>query len=62
MHMYCLFQCFKNHKQHAFDYDIYFSTKLKSACRGAIIDNRTYAQICVLEGKVIETKKTEEYA
>ena len=38
----------KQHTQHAFVYDSYFSTKVKSACRGAIIDNRTYAPICVL--------------
>ena len=48
----------KQHTQHAFVYDIYFSTKLKSACRGAIIDDRTYAPICVLEGKYRETKDT----
>ena len=41
----------KQHTQHVFVYDSYFSTKVKSACRGAIIDNRTYAPICVLEGK-----------
>ena len=49
---------FKQHTQHAFVYDIYFSTKVKSACRGAIIDNRTYEPICVLEEKDRETKDT----
>ena len=39
----------KEHTQHAFVYDIYFSTKVKSACRGAIIDNIRYSPICVLE-------------
>ena len=42
--------------EHAFVYDIYFSTKVKSACHGAIIDYRRYAPICVLEGKDGETK------
>ena len=37
--------------QHAFVYDIYFTTKVKSAFQGAIIDNRRYAPICVLEVK-----------
>ena len=41
----------KGHTQHAFFYDSHFSPKEKSACRGAIIDNRTYASICVLEEK-----------
>ena len=41
----------KQHTQHAIFYDSYFSTKVKSACRGAIIDNITYAPICVLEKK-----------
>ena len=35
--------------QHAFVYDSYFTTKVKSAYQGAIIDNRRYAPICVLE-------------
>ena len=48
----------KQHTQHAFVYDSYFSTKVKSACRGAIIDNRTYAPICVLEEKDRKTKAT----
>ena len=46
----------KQWSQHAFVYDSYFTTKVKSACHGAIIDNRRYAPICVLEGKYIETK------
>ena len=41
----------KQHTKHTFVYDSYFSTEVKIACRGAIIDNRTYAPICVLEGK-----------
>ena len=39
----------KKHTQHAFVYDRYFSTKVKSAWRGAIIDNKTYAPICILD-------------
>ena len=46
------------HTQHTFVYDIYFLTKVKSACRGAIIDNRTYAPICVMEEKYRSTKDT----
>ena len=41
----------KEYTQHAFFYEIYFRTKVKIACCGAIIDNRTYAPICVLEKK-----------
>ena len=41
--------------QHAFFYDSYFTTKVKSACQGAIIDNRRYASICVLDEKDIKT-------
>ena len=37
--------------QHAFVHDSHFSTKDNSKCCGAIIDNRTYAPIFVLEGK-----------
>ena len=37
--------------QHAFVYDIHFSTKEKSGWCGAIIDNRSYAPIFVLEEK-----------
>ena len=48
----------KQHTQHALVYDSNFSTKEKSACRGAIIDNRTHAPICGLEGKDRKTKDT----
>ena len=48
----------KENTQHAFVYDSYFSIKLKSEYRGAIIDNRRYAPICVLEGKDRESKRT----
>ena len=41
----------KEFTEHAFVYNSYFSIKVKSACRGAIIDNRRYSLICVLEGK-----------
>ena len=41
----------KEFTQHAFVYDSYFTTKVKSSCQGAIIDNIRYAPICVLEGK-----------
>ena len=37
--------------QHAFFYDSYFTTTGNSACHGAIIDNRRYSPICVLEEK-----------
>ena len=37
--------------QHGFFYDSYFTTKVKSACQGSIIDNRRHAPICVLEEK-----------
>ena len=50
----------KQHTQHAFFYDSYFSAKLKSACRGAIIDNRTCSPIYVLEEKDISNKDTQE--
>ena len=43
--------------QHAFLYDSYFTTTVNSACQGAIIDNRRYAPICVLEEKDRETLK-----
>ena len=39
----------KEFTEHAFVYDSYFSTKINSACRGAIIDNRRYSPICVVE-------------
>ena len=48
----------KKHTQHTFVYEIYFTTKVKSACHGAIIYNRRYAPICVLEEKYRETKYT----
>ena len=41
--------------QHAFLYDSYFTTKVNSACQGAIIDNRRYASICVMDEKDIKT-------
>ena len=41
----------KQFTQHAFVYDSHFSTKEKSECCGAIIDNISYATICALEGK-----------
>ena len=47
----------KQWTQHAFFYDSYFTTKVKSACHGTIIYNRRYAPICVLEKKDGETKK-----
>ena len=39
----------KQFTQHAFVYDSHFSTKEKIECCGAIIDNRSYSPICVLE-------------
>ena len=39
----------KQFKQHAFVYDSHFSTKEKSEYCGAIIDNISYAPICLLE-------------
>ena len=39
----------KEFTEHAFVYNSYFSIKVKSACRGAIIDNIRYSPICVLE-------------
>ena len=42
----------KEFTQHVFVYDSYFSTKVNSECRGAIIDNRRYSPICVLEEKI----------
>ena len=35
--------------KHTFVYDSHISTKEKSELCGAIIDNRSYAPICVLE-------------
>ena len=47
---------FEHWTQHAFFYDSYFTTKVNSACHGAIIENRRYAPICVMEEKDRETK------
>ena len=41
----------KKHTQHAFVYDSHFSTKYKSKKYVAIIDNISFASICVLEGE-----------
>ena len=46
----------KEFTQHAFVYDSYFLTEVKSAFHGAIIDNRRYAPICVIKEKDRETK------
>ena len=43
--------------QHAFLYDSYFTTTGNNGCQGAIIDNRRYAPICVLDEKDRETTK-----
>ena len=48
----------KEFTEHAFVYDSYFSTKINSACRGTIIDNRRYSPICVLEEKYRKSKRT----
>ena len=56
MHLYCLLLCFEKVSQHAFFYDSNFSTKENSKCCGTIIDNRSYATICVLEEKCIKIK------
>ena len=51
----CIFYVYskflKQFTLHAFVYDSYFSTGVKSACRGAIIENRRSSPICVLEVK-----------
>ena len=44
--------------QHAFVYDSDFSTKEKSECCDSIIDNRSYAPICVMEEKYRIRKAT----
>ena len=49
MHLYCQFLCFEKITHHAFVYNSHFSTKYKSEFCGAIIDNRSYALIYVLE-------------
>ena len=41
----------KEHTAHAFVYDSYFRRTGNNGCQGAIIDNRRYAPICVLEKK-----------
>ena len=50
------FYVFKEVTQHAFLYDSHFSTKEKSECCGEIIDNISYAPICLLEEKYIKIK------
>ena len=63
MHLFYLFQFLKLWTQHAFVYDSYFTTTENSACQGAIIDNRRYAPICVMEEKDRKNRiKTEDYA
>ena len=52
----------KQWTQHLFVYDSYFTAKVKSAFHGAIIENRRYVPICVLEEKYKDTQKTEDYA
>ena len=42
--------------QHEFIYDGHFAAKDNSKWCGTIIDNRSYAPICVLEGKDIKIK------
>ena len=53
-----VYSFFFNHTKHAYVYDIFFSTKEKSASCGEIIDNITYALICVLKEKDISNKDT----
>ena len=48
----------KKFTQHAFVFGSHFSTKSKSECCGAIIDNILYLPICVLEGKDRKRKHT----
>ena len=43
------YSVFKEYTQHAFFYDSHFSQLEKSECCGAIVDNISYAPICVLE-------------
>ena len=54
--MYFLFLCFKKVIEHAFVYDSHFSATKKSKLCGAIIDNRSYTPICIMEGKYIKIK------
>ena len=42
---------FTQYTKHTFVYDSHFSTLEKSECCGEIIDRRSYAPICLLEGK-----------
>ena len=56
---YTVYSCIlKQCTQHEFFYDSYFSSKEKILCCGTIIDNRSYAHICVLEEKYIKSKHT----
>ena len=50
------YSVFKEVTQHAFIYDSHFSKKWKSEFCGSIIDNRSYAPICVLEEKYRKIK------
>ena len=45
------YSVFKEYTQHAFFYDSHFSQLEKSECCGAIVDNISYAPICVLDEK-----------
>ena len=47
---------FRENTQHAFLYEIHFSTLEKSECCGAIINNISYAPICVPEEKYRKIK------
>ena len=47
----------KEYTHHAFVYDSYYTETGNNACQGAIIDNRRYAPICVLEEKDRKTKQ-----
>ena len=46
--------------KHAVVYGIHFSAKEKSEFCGAIIDNRSYATICVLEEKDRKSKGAQK--
>ena len=46
----------KQWTQHTFVYDSYFTTKVKSSCQGAIIDNIRYAPIYGMAENDRETK------
>ena len=46
----------KKFTQHSFVYDSHFSTKDKSKCCDATIDNISYAPIYILEGKYRKSK------